>query len=397
MAESDLTVLAVGDVFLDRPDRPGALKNVQSLFRAANIVFGNCEGVYAEQGGWERAPSCAAPVVADPAAIKALADAGLTVMSLANNHSLDGGYRAMLATRDALQKAGIAISGAGENYAAARRPATLQRAGQTVSVLAYTSVFPHGYEARPKTPGLAVLRAHTICVPWEANEWYPGLLPRVMTLPHSVDEEALAADIAQAREEADIVLLSFHWGDHTRPYVLTDHERRTARLAIDAGADAVLGHHHHMLRGVEFHKGKPIFYGLGHFAFDLPDFNARVAAAGYMVGSNRAEERAQARRFGEYRLREYEGYPLLPFHPDARLTMIAGLTFSCGQLSRVYGIPCLLGADNSPLPVDAAGPEGTRIVNYLQRCCDEEDLSTLIAVEGATGDGHGVAAFVARN
>ncbi len=49
MAESDLTVLAVGDVFLDRPDRPGALKNVQSLFRAANIAFGNCEGVYAEQ------------------------------------------------------------------------------------------------------------------------------------------------------------------------------------------------------------------------------------------------------------------------------------------------------------------------------------------------------------
>ena len=51
---------------------------------------------------------------------------------------------------------------------------------------------------------------------------------------------------------------------------MTDYEFVLARSAIDFGADVVLGHHHHFLRGIELYRSKPIFYGLGHFVFDLP-------------------------------------------------------------------------------------------------------------------------------
>lgn len=370
--EPGMTLLAVGDVFVDRP-RPGeAFGHVGGLFAQADALFGNCEGVYAQP--WERAPSSGVPVIADPAHVTALAEAGFSVMSLANNHSVDGGFAALLRTRDALRDAGLQTAGAGEDAQTARAPAVVRTAGGSVAVLAYASVFPHGYEARGAVPGLAPLRAHTLYTPWETNEWNPGLLPKVTTVPHEGDVAALCADIARARELADVVVVSVHWGDFTRPYVLTDHERRTARTAIDAGADAVLGHHHHLLRGVELHRGRPILYGLGHFAFDLPDFDRRLAREGYLVDDDPAAERALARRFGDYRLRDRDGYPLLPFHPDARLTVIAVLRRGPEGRLDAGMVPCVLGADNSPRPVDVASPDGERVLAYLERCCREEDL-----------------------
>jgi poly-gamma-glutamate synthesis protein (capsule biosynthesis protein) len=222
------------------------------------------------------------------------------------------------------------------------------------------------------------MRAHTHYEPWESNEWNPGLQPRVTTVPHEGDQRALLADIASAREQADLVVASFHWGDFTRPVVLTDHERRTARLAVDAGADIVLGHHHHLLRGMEHYRGKPIFYGLGHFVFDLPDFENRLARDAYLGRGDAAEVRASGRRFGEYRIGPRAGYPLLPFHPNARLTGIATVTAE-GDRLRAQFVPCVLGPDNKPRPA-ADHDTATLVGDYLQHCCDEEDLPTKVYV-----------------
>jgi capsule synthesis protein PGA_cap len=368
-----LRISAVGDVFLER-DEPGeAFEHVRDVFAASSLVFANLEGVYAAQ--WHRAPSAGVPLVADPKFVPHLAEAGIDVVSLANNHSVDGGFQALLETRDRVLAAGMAAAGAGADNADARKPAFLDTDAGRVAVLAYASVFPHGYEARPGWPGLAPMRAATHYEPWETNEWNPGLLPKVTTVPHEGDQRALLADIASAREQADLVIASFHWGDFTRPVVLTDHERRTARLAVDAGADVVLGHHHHLLRGVEHYRGKPIFYGLGHFVFDLPDFENRLARDAYLGRGDAAEVRASKRRFGEYRIGPREGFPLLPFHADARLTGIATVTRD-GDRLRAQFVPCVLGPDNKPTP--ATGAEAQRVADYLQRCCDEEDLPTKV-------------------
>lgn len=376
---TNLKIFAVGDVFIDRMKPETAFQHVHSLFRNADVVFGNCEGVYANN--WERSPSSGVPLIADPRGIKVLSKANFKIMSLANNHSMDGGYKALIKTRDELRNANIATAGAGENFDTAHRPAIIQSKGRKIALLSYTSVFPYGYEARGKVPGLAVLRAHTLYTPWEINEWNPGLLPKIITIPHEQDHIILKEDIMNAKKIADIVLISIHWGDFTRPFVLTDHERRAARIMIDSGADVILGHHHHLIRGIEYYKGKPIFYGLGHFAFDLPNFRDRLAAEGYLIGSNPLEETALSRRFGDYRIYPREEYPLLPFHPEGRLTFIANIEFNNGKLRDVYAIPCLIDKENSPFPLTAKDTRTDIVLNYLRKNCEIENLPTKIDYE----------------
>lgn len=79
--------------------------------------------------------------------------------------------------------------------------------------------------------------------------------------------EALTRDIGQARQRgADLVVVTFHWGyeyyNQTSP-----HQRETGRLAVDLGADLVVGHHPHVIQGIEVYKGRTILYSLGNFAF----------------------------------------------------------------------------------------------------------------------------------
>ncbi|HSR24635.1 MAG TPA: CapA family protein [Candidatus Eisenbacteria bacterium] len=370
----NVSIFAVGDVFVDRDDPGTAFRISRDVLEQADVVFGNCEGVFSDN--WERVPSCGSPVVAPAANAAHLAGAGFTVLSLANNHSVDGGYSAMLDTREGLRAHGAQTVGAGATLAEARAPAVVERNGVRVGFLAYASVFPHGYEARAGTPGLAPLRAHTLYAPWETNEWGPGLMPRVTTVAFEADVRALREDIEGLRRRCDVVVVSCHWGDFTQPYVVTDHERRTAHAAIDAGADAVLGHHHHLLRGVEFHRGRPIFYGLGHYLFDLPNLAERLARDGYLRAAEPAEEIALRRRFGPYRIAPREGYPLLPFHEDSRLTGVAVIRASVDGVQAVGFIPSVIDASNEPVPVPPDSGDGTRVLDYLSRCCQEELFST---------------------
>jgi poly-gamma-glutamate synthesis protein (capsule biosynthesis protein) len=368
-------IYAVGDVFVDR-DNPASAFPDGNIRPGDGMLFGNCEGVFSDS--WERAPSCGSPVVAAADRADRLATAGFSVVSLANNHSVDGGYAALLNCQQTLRDLGIATAGAGADIRAAREPAVLDLEGSRIATLAYSAVFPHGYEARAGYPGLAPVRAHTVYTPWETNEWNPGLAPKVSTQPFAEDLAALRADVTEAARQYDVVVVSVHWGDFTRPFVLTDHERRVAHAAIDAGADLVLGHHHHMLRGVEFYRGKPIFYGLGHYLFDLPNLPARIARDGYLGSGDPADQRALARRFGEYRLGPREGYPLLPFHEDSRMTGMAVVTLRQGTIDKVGFRPALIDPENNPQHAQPESPEGQRVLAYLQRCCDEEGLPTQV-------------------
>ncbi len=379
---SHAMIYAVGDVFVDRDD-PTTAFSTGRIAPGDGLLFGNCEGVFADT--WQRAPSCGSPVVAPADRAKRLGEAGFSVMSLANNHSVDGGYQALLSCRDTLHALGITTAGAGENIAAARQPAQNTLDGTSIATLAYSAVFPHGYEARAAYPGLAPVRAHTIYTPWETNEWNPGIAPRVTTQPFPEDLAAFQDDIARAASSSDVVMVSVHWGDFTQPLVLTDHERRLAHAAVDAGADIVLGHHHHMLRGIEFYRGKPIFYGLGHYLFDLPNLPQRLAKDGYLGSGNPGDARALARRFNQYRLGPREGYPLLPFHEDSRMTGMAVVQIDDGVITGVGFRPALLGPSNNPEHVHPTSPTGRKILDYVQQCCDAEGLGTRIELAGTSG------------
>ncbi len=186
-------------------------------------------------------------------------------------------------------------------------------------------------------------------------------------MPYPEDVALLREDIAAARATADVVVGSFHWGEANRPAVLHDYERSLAHEAIDAGVDVVLGHHHHLLRGIEWYHDRPIFYGLGHFVFDLPGIEERTTEG--MLEKWR-------QKHGEYALGPREGWPLLPFHPDARLTMIAYLQFAGSRIEVAGIIPCTIVPDGCVVPHRPDEEDGRRVLQYLVRVTQDAGLAT---------------------
>lgn len=241
---TEFTVAAVGDTMLGGTATPELdhlgydypFELVREVLTKADIAFANLEGPLTTGGQpatqkqyvFRSPPDKVAP---------ALARAGIRVVSLANNHSMDYGWEGLTDTMRALDEAGIRHVGAGESLAAARRPAIVEVQGKRVAFLAYSLTFPEEFWAAADKPGTPF--GH---------------------------EEHVRADVAAARKRADVVLVSFHWGREGTT-TLRDYQMQLGRAAIDAGASAVLGHHPHILQAVERYRDGVILYSLGNFVF----------------------------------------------------------------------------------------------------------------------------------
>ncbi len=238
-----LILAAVGDIMLAGSARPVLEREgydlpfaaTKSILAGSHITIGNLEAPIT-RGGREftgkrfrfRSP---------PQTAKALRDAGFTVLTLANNHILDFGSAGLAETLSHLDASGIRYTGAGADLAAARAASIVEAQGKRVAFLAYSLTYPAEFYAGKRRPGTA-----------------PGFAPLVKS------------DIEAARRKADYVIVSFHWGRElaVKPQ---RYQVSAARWAIDAGADVVLGHHPHVLQGVERYRHGVIFYSLGNFAF----------------------------------------------------------------------------------------------------------------------------------
>ena len=176
----------------------------------------------------------------DPDALASMAMAGVDVANLANNHGMDYGFEAMLDGKQKLLDVGILPVGTGANLEEAETPAIIQRNGWTIAVLGSGGVHPETGS-------------------WLALDDRPGMT-------NGDDTESIATAISRAKEDADLVFVTAHWGEQgtTTPRTF---ERRQAEAWIDAGADAVFGHHQHRLQPLEFYRDKPIAWGLGNFVW----------------------------------------------------------------------------------------------------------------------------------
>jgi poly-gamma-glutamate synthesis protein (capsule biosynthesis protein) len=246
-----ISLMAVGDVMLARQlgqrlaagDLAYPFALVAGTLQTADLAVGNLECASGERG---------APLAksyrfrAPPSAAAALALAGFDLMTLANNHALDFGPEGLEDTLGLLEAAGVAHVGAGANARAARAPAILERNGLRVAFLGYADVPVErgGWDAR------SVI----------ATESAPGIAWA------SLDQ--VAADVAAARSQADVVVVLMHSGYeyHDRPNAI---QVAIAHAAIDAGAALVIGAHSHTLQGVERYRGGVIAYSLGNFAFEI--------------------------------------------------------------------------------------------------------------------------------
>ncbi len=167
-----------------------------------------------------------------------LAEAGFTTVSLANNHAMDHGIPGLRDTIEALEAAGLEHAGAGEDLDAARETNLQEHGDLTVATLSFTDVYVQGFVARAFQGGVL-----------------------------DADPDTFVPLIQRARQEADLVIVNFHWGEEYDLRVRAD-QREMAEFAADAGADIIVGHHPHVLMPVERIGDTLVFFSLGNFVFD---------------------------------------------------------------------------------------------------------------------------------
>lgn len=218
-----------------------AWSGLDGLFRRDDLTVINLECAVSDKG---TAVAKEFNFRGDPAALPAMRRAGVEVANLGNNHSYDFGPEALVDTRKNVERAGISAIGAGRDRREALSPALFELNGWTVAVVGIDHVvdpYPEAVAA-PGKPGTAA--GH--------------------------DVEQMVRAIRRADREADIVVVSIHWGIEldTQP---RDFQVDMGHRFVDGGADIIFGHHSHRLQPLSFYKGRPIFWGLGNFVW--PNFS----------------------------------------------------------------------------------------------------------------------------
>ncbi len=238
-----ITVAITGDVMLGRSIGRQILathdrfpfNGVADWLSGFDLTVGNLECVVSRLGSPQpKQYTFEAP----PLGFERLVAAGYDIVSVANNHSGDYGPVAFMDMLNHLPTFGITPLGGGKNLAQAHTPVIRTVRSTTIGFLAYCEIEPTSFAATATTPGHAWLN--------------PSLM---------------AADIRELRRKVDFLVVFTHWGieyHHTESY----DQEAMARVAIDAGADFVVGAHPHVIQPSSSYRGKPIVYSLGNFVFD---------------------------------------------------------------------------------------------------------------------------------
>lgn len=178
---------------------------------------------------------------ASPEREQILKELGCDLVSLANNHIYDYGPDAFLDTLQTLKDEGIPYMGAGENLAEAKKPVYFTVNGIKIGFLAAN-------------------RSEKIIYTPEAGENSPGVV-------RMYDTQMMDEMIREASDQCDYLIAYVHWGTEDSPYY-EEYQREIAKEFFDAGLDALIGGHPHVLQGMEYIDGKPVIYSLGDFWFN---------------------------------------------------------------------------------------------------------------------------------
>ena len=319
-----------GDSIIQRRLLTRADPVVRPLFdmvRAVDIAFTNMEVLANNYRGEPAVESGGSHFGAPAWVIDELSDAGFDLFATATNHALDYGVSGLLHTLDALDARGVSYAGIGRTLEDARRPTYHAHASGTVAMVSCCTTFAKGQEAGAQTtdmpgrPGLAPLHidtVHDVSAPQlaalreiseqlglEAMRQYaieagfrfppddPAIFPvgslnfraaertATRTKAKRKDVDAIVRWIDEARGLSDIVLVSIHSHDQGAskedpPEFMPD----LARHLVTAGADIVVCHGPHLLRGMEMINEKPVFYSLGNFV-GQNELVPRIPADGY--------------------------------------------------------------------------------------------------------------------
>ena len=247
--EGSITLILVGDIMLDRgveymikKEGKGDFKfpflKIVDTLKGSKLLFGNLEGPISDKG---KKVGSIYSFRHNPKAIEGLTFAGFNVLSLANNHSLDYTRKALEDCQRRLINAGIGYEGAGFTENEAFSPFIKKIEGTKIGFLAYTNLGPESWRATSENSGIA----------WISEK----------------DMEKIKEDIRAAKEKMDVLIVSLHAGEEYQKEP-TQFQVEFSKVAIEAGADIVVGHHPHVVLPSEKYKQGYIFYSLGNFIFD---------------------------------------------------------------------------------------------------------------------------------
>ncbi|MFC2002292.1 CapA family protein, partial [Chloroflexota bacterium] len=369
MTEKDVvTLCAVGDVVAFHENPESAFEYVGPILRGADITFAQNERHYSDRrdinplGGFTE--------ITSPKHAEALKLGGFDVMSFASNHSVDMGPEVMMETVNLLKKLGFAVVGAGNNIEEARKPAIIKHKGTKVAFLAYTSLLRGGYPAGPERGGPAPMRAWCHYNPVDTDTGSP---PQILTFPYRDDLDALIEDVKKAKAQADLVALSLHWGVHFWHGVIAMYQKEVAHAAIDAGADIILGHHPHQLKGIEVYKGKPIFYSMGNFVLDLPydeliEWKKKSPPFNVMLEHYRWEIDPEWRVY--------------PYPQESRKSMIVRCNIVNKNIQRACFLPVMINQRAQPRVVSREDKDFDEIFDYMQEITESQGLKTKYSIDG---------------
>jgi poly-gamma-glutamate capsule biosynthesis protein CapA/YwtB (metallophosphatase superfamily) len=290
-----------------------ATRGLVELLTDTDIAFTNLEVLPNDFAGYPALESGGSHFAAHQWVMDDLTDMGFNLFACANNHSLDYSIEGLLAMIEVLEDRGISYAGVGENLAASRMPVYLDTPAGSVGMISCSSSFHSGQEAgeqRPEMvgrPGLNPLHFETTyhvtqsqydairdvalglgieqqrqqriqlgfafppddpeVLPFLDGNFKVGESTYVETTPKEKDVLAIEKWVRDARRRADLVVVSLHAheqqaDDKEQP---ADFIKMFAHRMLDAGADMIVGHGPHLIRGMELYNGKPIFYSLGNF------------------------------------------------------------------------------------------------------------------------------------
>ena len=236
------SIAAVGDIMIGNHTTAYIKKygvtypfdSTKSILTSTQFTFGNLESPFTETGPrFDKRFTFKVP----PKFATGLKESGFDIVTLANNHMIDYGIEGLEKTIITLDSLGVKHCGAGLTLEDAQKPAIVEKDGIKLAFLGYSMTFPKEFWATDSTGGTA----------------FPT-------------EKILKKAIQHCDSIADFTIITFHWGSELKNFP-KNYQKHFARYCIDQSADLILGHHPHVLQGLEVYKNRLIAYSLGNFAF----------------------------------------------------------------------------------------------------------------------------------
>lgn len=321
MTATSLRIALTGDSILMRRLNSRTDPVVRPLFdliRGADIGFTNLEVLPNDHRGDPAQESGGSHFAAPSWVVDELTDAGFHLFAAATNHALDYSISGLLAAIETLEDRGVAFAGVGRNLERARMPAYHTHPKATVAMLSCAATFGKGQQAGEQTvdlpgrPGLNPIRYDTVhevtadqmavlrrmadqlglekqrqskiqlgfgfppddpaVFPFGEMNFREAARTALRTTPKKKDVEGIIRWLKETKRVSDLSVLSLHAHEQgfnadgeTDKEIPAEFIPTFCRRMIDEGADMVVGHGPHLLRGMEIYQGRPIFYSLGNF------------------------------------------------------------------------------------------------------------------------------------